>query len=163
MQRAHLSPRPGVVLAVIYHTSTSLRHIPVGVRKSRILGPWPACLHTPVVRHARELAKDVPIPAIQLAMRVLVLLARRWDLPRIASVAATHPPSDARIPIMRKAGAVEKFAATSFHVENIHAPCPVTRAFVVHVRSRLTHVVIVAKCTQKCYVAPRMRSWTVRR
>lgn len=140
-----------------------LLRILVGARKSLILGPCPVYLHTPVAKRAREPAEDVPTHATRLAMQALAHHVQQWARPRIVSVAVTPPRSAARIPIMKTVGAVEKYAVTFYHVENTPALSLVMKVFVALVRSRLMHVVTVAKSIQKCCAALGMRNSTVKR
>jgi len=163
MQRVLLRLRLGAVLAVICHTNISLLHILVGARKSLILGPCPVYLHTPVAKRAREPAEDVLTHATRLVMQALAHHVQQWVRPRIASVAVTPPRSAARIPIMKTVGVVEKYAVTFYRAENTPALSLVMKVFVALVRSRLMHVVTVAKSIQKCCAALEMRNSTVKR
>ncbi|KAJ6120443.1 hypothetical protein N7523_004723 [Penicillium sp. IBT 18751x] len=109
---------------------------PAGVKKKSTLDPSLVCLHIRAVRHAHGLGRVARIRAIQLVTQVLVLLVHRWDQLKIVSAVGIRLPNDAKIPTMKKDGAVVRSVVISSRVVNTHVPFRVTRGCVAPVRSQ---------------------------
>ncbi|KAJ5577966.1 uncharacterized protein N7459_006930 [Penicillium hispanicum] len=148
-----LLPVPGGALAAICRMNTFPPRTPVGVRRRLIPDLFLVCLHTPVVRHAHGLVKDVHIRAMQPVMLALVLLVPLWGPPRTVFVVETLPQKDVRTLITRKDGAVGRFAVISSLVVNTPVLFHAMRGCAVHARSRPMLAAIVANCKLKCYAA----------
>ncbi|KAJ5677245.1 uncharacterized protein N7477_002878 [Penicillium maclennaniae] len=127
---------PGVALDAISLMKYTHPPIAAGVKKKSILDPSLVCLHIHAVRHAHGLVRVARIRAIQLVTQVLVLLVHRWDQLKIVSAVGIHLPNDARIPTMKKDGAVVRSVVISSHVANTLVPFRVMRVCVVPARSR---------------------------